>query len=535
MVQRLKQESELFWKNNSKEEAYLKYYETYINELLWKEVGFISAKKNSSKMVGGTLVFIVGFSLEPLLLSICLIKPERVMLVLNKMYGQETGKSRYRSIVELTKKIRDIHPVQIEEFLGTLTGDGPNEVFDYLQTRCKGYKDLIIDVTGGKKSMVSGAFLYAAYNGTKITYVDFDRYHEKLQRPFGYSCRINELDNPMKDFALRDWAQVKNLYEKYSFAAALEVLRKNIVKPGNFRKDQLTSLSNLQNLLEMYKFWDMSDFESARNFYEKSEISHLIQKGRIPSLIFDIQRWDLNNKSIKDLGNFLKNDNIWEIEKFGKNLDSQILGNPKLVGLYAQNELKKAQTLKDNYADYRSSFFKSAAVSEIMIRARIFSCILCLNFELNGLPLNDVDIKTTASRFLVYGTISQYIKLLKNGSSENQNKLDSSNKPCAYFKSSDFENLKSSIGNDLQSYHKLLKQIEKLSLLRNKTVHGVLPISKEMAEAAYTIALDNFDNYLTYFLNQEDKNYVQESEYDILPWEAVKVALQLNFVPQKNV
>ena len=113
--------------------------------------------------------------------------------------------------------------------------------------------------------------------------------------------------------------------------------------------------------------------------------------------------------------------------------------------------------------------------------------------------------------------MSQYIKLLKNGSSEKQNKLDSSNKPCAYFNSSDFEDLKSRIGNNLQSYHKLLKQIEKLSLLRNKTVHGVLPISKEMAEASYTIALDNFNNYLTYFLNQEDKNYVQESEYDILP------------------
>ena len=531
--QRLKQETELFWKDNHKEEDYLKYYDTYINELLWKEVGFISAKENSSKMTGGTLVFIVGFSLEPLLLTICLIKPKRVVLVLNKLYGQETGKSRYKSIIELTMKISDLHPVEIEEFKGTLTGDGPNEVFEYLQTHCKGYNDLVIDVTGGKKSMVAGAFLYAAYNGTMITYVDFDVYNEKGQRPFGYSCRINELNNPMKDFALRDWAQVKNLYEKYSFSAALEVLRKNIIKPGSFRKDQLKALNNLQNLLEMYKFWDMSDFESARNFYEKNEISRLIEAKRIPKLIFDIQRWDLNNKSIKDLTYFLKNDNIWGIEKFGENLDNQILGNPRLVGQYAQNELKKAQTLKDKYTDYRSSFFKSAAVSEILIKARIFCLSHCLCFQINGQSINEAVKESTLSNFLVFGKMGQYILLLKDGSFGKPNKPNN-NRSSAYFGSSDFDDLSRKIGDDNMHYKKLLEKIEKLSLLRNKTVHGVLPISRELAEESYRIALDNFNNYQTYFLNQEDKDYVQKAEYDIISWEAVRVALQLDFIPEVN-
>lgn len=52
--------------------------------------------------------------------------------------------------------------------------------------------------------------------------------------------------------------------------------------------------------------------------------------------------------------------------------------------------------------------------------------------------------------------------------------------------------LKNRMGEQFGQYMKLLDQVENLSLFRNKTVHGVLLISKDMAEESYRIATDNY-------------------------------------------
>ena len=69
-----------------------------------------------------------------------------------------------------------------------LTPDRPDAVFQglcehVLPDRQAG-KRVIVDVTGAKKSMVAGAFLFAAYADMPISYVDFDEYDEEMQEVF---------------------------------------------------------------------------------------------------------------------------------------------------------------------------------------------------------------------------------------------------------------------------------------------------------------------------------------------------------------
>ena len=70
-----------------------------------------------------------------------------------------------------------------------------------------------VDITGGKKSMVVGTFLYAVHSELPITYVDFGKYNSDFSKPYGYSCKIGQITDPYKAFQLRDWERIRQLYE----------------------------------------------------------------------------------------------------------------------------------------------------------------------------------------------------------------------------------------------------------------------------------------------------------------------------------
>ncbi|HBW37366.1 hypothetical protein [Desulfosporosinus sp. BICA1-9] len=520
-------ETEAFWKGYPRGTNYVEYYSNYIHELLPYELDYIRQSRETLKINVGTLVFIVGYSLEPLILLICLIKPPRVLIVLNENYGRETGEDRAPRVKGIIQKAvkevsvadeeMDGNSYTVEMKHGILSGEGPNEVYEFLHSHCKGCKDLIIDVTGGKKSMVSGAFLYAAYNNTRITYVDFYKYDEQGQRPYGFSCYPDMLKNPIKEYALKDWARVQDLYEKYSFPAALEILQQNILKSSRlegsrkFDPDEINKLNNLKSILEMYKFWDMSDFKTARISYKK--IANLIGREMVPNLIFDIEQWQLGGQSIEEMVLLLKKGDTDIIERFGKRLDRQILSNPKLVALYVQNEINKAQILISDYSDYRSSFLKTSAVSEFLIKSRVY------RYEKHLQPRELID------SFLGYGGLSLFITLLDHGVAAN----------IQYNYTFDvlfFDILRNRMGDEFVSYQRMLQDAKNLSLFRNKTVHGVLPIPKEMATESLRIAKNNLQNYLKYFLPQEDRSYVDNAVKEIIPWNSLKQALQLDFIPE---
>lgn len=91
---------------------------------------------------------------------------------------------------------RHLQPPNIDcEPIGAAT---PPHVFQALLKHLYGDSNVIVDITGAKKSMVAGAFLYAAFANVPVSYVDFDddKFNPEHAKPYGYACRIGRLVNP---------------------------------------------------------------------------------------------------------------------------------------------------------------------------------------------------------------------------------------------------------------------------------------------------------------------------------------------------
>lgn len=274
-------------------------YECYIHGLLVGELQ--EAGKDPARLRGvgkpvHTLALTVGESFEPLLQVACVLRPKRVVLILNSFYSGTPGCDHGEDLKELMVKLAGIadlpekmHPELREgDFdLVELKKDTPTQVFRALRQAMqkpeaqppKGHTN-VVDITGAKKSMVVGAFLYAAHSGLPITYVDFDEYDAQWGRPYGYTCRIGEIANPYEAFHLRDWEQVRRLYESYSFRnarallgepASAENARTGILGAMSqtldgggdeplFDQSDVERVKRLASFFAMYEAWENGDY-----------------------------------------------------------------------------------------------------------------------------------------------------------------------------------------------------------------------------------------------------------------------------------
>ncbi len=303
-----------------------------------------------------TLVLLVGFSLEPLLQSVCVYQPQKVVLSLNQQgYPPEEWHEFAAHVTEaigyLAKKGLLAQSPQIPGEGGKSgypTDNNPSAVFQKLVEVLHDETDVVIDVTGGKKSMVSGAYLYAAYAGARISYVDFDEYDPKSRRPYGFSCKIGELANPYQTFALRDWERVRSLYERYQFGEAQEILKsiKSVmvqVMPGSKEPTQ-----TLIAFLEYYRKWDEGDYCGA------SRAAQNLPGFKQPS-------------AVKELGN-----KWYEISGSNfTNKPSRFYGDLDAVKVYAADELARIRRLIEYNEDYRSAFLRAGGFNEILMLARV--------------------------------------------------------------------------------------------------------------------------------------------------------------------
>lgn len=228
-------------------------YELYISHLLGDEL--VAADKSRpetpshlQRLKVHTLAMTVGMAFEPLLQAICVHNPKQLLLVMNRRYGEKSGEEHGEMLKRIicdfllantslpgrfvpSQLSRDgIHVDVLEK------ADSPTAVFRLLnkafrepwadlsgEDTAQGYAN-VVDITGAKKNMIVGAFLYAAHSHLPITYVDFDKYDSTYDRPYGYTARIGRIDDPYETFRLRDWERVRQEYRNYNFRAAKTLL-----------------------------------------------------------------------------------------------------------------------------------------------------------------------------------------------------------------------------------------------------------------------------------------------------------------------
>jgi hypothetical protein len=400
------------WKGN---------YHCYIEELLGRELAWA----DTHPLPGCTprlcrlakpihaLAMTVGESFEPLLQVICVLKPTRLILILNEKYGTTDGRDHGDSLCRLVRKL-SMAPDLPKEFEPDVTGmsfdlvkvkaDTPTEVFRALRDALQdpeaqpqaGWVNAV-DITGAKKSMVVGAFLYAAHSALPITYVDFDEYNSDFGRPYGYKCRIGQIADPYEAFQLRDWEQVRQLYRRYNFRGARELIGTAATEDGpglgilgamsshlagnkTVRKlydpEDIAKVEKLLQILQMYEAWDNGEFRQAKKLADAFQ----------PALPSDVVPW-----AVSVLGDIWPNavdviapgdaarqllDEHLKLKRGETKPSDSIFAQPVQLLAYVRDELAKIERLIAKNEDYRSTFLRAAGLHEFMLKARLALCWL---------------------------------------------------------------------------------------------------------------------------------------------------------------
>lgn len=418
----LKARTEEYWEKSRNKERF-ETYRCYIEQLLLQELEAAAKRGRLGSVEKNvhTLALTVGDSFEPLLQVICVLQPKRVVLILNKMYGSTPGDDYGEDLHDLIKlmsqngNISKRFPLHCTIKKYVLQEDSPTHVFRTLLKAFQepaaqppaGYTN-VVDITGAKKSMVAGAFLYAAHSGLPITYVDFDEYDPKWRRPYGYTCKIGQIANPYEAFHLRDWEQVRRLYESYSFRNALAMLGKDetngirgamawksddTVGESLFEKSDRDKVTVVARLFEMYEAWENGDYALAKQMRDSFN----------PRLPDDVVPW-----SIDALGDIWPNvaltvtANQAALELLNKHLAlkqgssspaDSLFAQPKRLLAYVRDELAKIERLIEKNEDYRSTYLRAAALDEFLLKARL--CVSWLNNSLDIKVANNPPVTVT--------------------------------------------------------------------------------------------------------------------------------------------
>jgi len=186
--------------NINDESIFVKSYE-HLKNTLSEEI----AKKRYS-----TLILLVGFSIQPLVLSISVLKPKKVYL----LYSKETNKYCDK-IQNWTEKFFIKNKENVPSFLGKdewgksgsqykVESSNPADTYHKILLIVEKDNDgSAIDITGGKKTMVSGAFSLASLKNIDTYYVDFDEYDGSNPKPGTEILKLQENPNEQPRSKLR--------------------------------------------------------------------------------------------------------------------------------------------------------------------------------------------------------------------------------------------------------------------------------------------------------------------------------------------
>jgi hypothetical protein len=174
------------WLQHSHAGDYEKAQELYFSYLLPEVIEKFS-RENDNLLEEELLISVLGFSPEPIILTAKAMNPKHHVI--------------------LTTDNKSDSEAKIEEFLnGNYTIIRTNDIsFNTMYKILKeqllifGSSRVVIDITGGKKSMVASAAIFGKDHGCKIVYVDFDEYIKELRKPKPGSERLDIVYDPFRD------------------------------------------------------------------------------------------------------------------------------------------------------------------------------------------------------------------------------------------------------------------------------------------------------------------------------------------------
>ena len=368
----------------------------YIGErLIDRQLNYARAKGNLCDCESEHLALLVGHSVEPLLQSVVVFKPKIVCWILSEDYGDSVnGEEMYEYLRGLIARLgieeSNIFAKYVNEDAANTKSNNKEvntQVFDrllqyyyevVLKNHCEKLNrsdehgvrhQFVIDITGGKKSMVAGAFLFGAYTLSPLSYVDFDSnaYDKGRGRPYGYGCNIGLVENTYETLQLGQWPRIAELYEKSSYKTCLALVEK-IHDNALFTlsNEHLHPVEKFKLLLDYYERWDNNNYAGA-NELRKQNAFLRENKNSFP--------W-----AVAHLGTFwpeMTQDDAWKtvFEKLRTAETLHLYKKPVLMSGYVQDELKRISRLIEKKEDYRSAMMRAQGVVEFLLRSTIVDLV----------------------------------------------------------------------------------------------------------------------------------------------------------------
>ena len=229
---------------------------TFYDEHIFPYVkeAFVSNPDNSQNKKYEGLILPLGYSPEPLILSILAIKPKRVGL----LYTNETERLLQRIQGETQLTLDQLYKRKID---GSSTVDVYKAIME-LYEEWERPSPIAVDITGGKKSMVGGAAMAGAALEADIFYVDNTKFtHGKPEPCTEY---LSLLDNPYTVFGNLEVEKARDLYGRHDYAGAQRVfdqLKEQVGDPNLAKVHEAYG-----HLCAAYEAWDNLDIGKAKNF-----------------------------------------------------------------------------------------------------------------------------------------------------------------------------------------------------------------------------------------------------------------------------
>lgn len=233
----------------SKEKAEKFYYDELFEDVIER---FVS--KSKTLRTYRFLISLLGLSPQPVILFIKAINPEKVLFIHSEeteKYLDEIVRWTGLTLSQVTREMVD--------------SSDPTGVYKSIKHFCssKSPREILLDFTGGKKSMVGGAAMAGNLLGIDTGYVDYSGYLPDLRQPEPGSEYPNILKNPFYVLGDIELEKAKESFNQYNFSRCIEIL-----ECLEERVEDIWGIRKFKSLAEIYIEIDSFNFSKSLSLME---------------------------------------------------------------------------------------------------------------------------------------------------------------------------------------------------------------------------------------------------------------------------
>lgn len=141
------------------------YYEKLFDIVIDRFKFFYSSMREQE-----TLISLLGYSPEPIILTAKALNPKNHYIVTTKNINDFDKVNEYLDLKPIILKVEENNFSRIYNAMNEIVIDHPT-------------RNITMDITGGKKSMVASASIFARDFGSNLVYVDCNVYLKDLRKP----------------------------------------------------------------------------------------------------------------------------------------------------------------------------------------------------------------------------------------------------------------------------------------------------------------------------------------------------------------